>query len=205
MIKVLIVDDHKSMCDSLTFALEGAGGFSVVGTLSDAGFAEIYCEKLKPDLVFMDVCTSEGASGLDATMQIRKKFPDIKVVVMSGFDEITFTAGAEEAGAHAFIRKGSSLVLFIDVARGVLQGKTYWPEKKSVSKSVPEIKPPFTEPEMDVLRLMCRHKTSKEIAQELEISEETVAQLKSEMLTKTEFDKTIDLVFHAFSEGWVNL
>jgi len=205
MIKVLIVDDHKSMCDSLSFALEGAGGFSVVGTLSDAGFAEMYCDKLKPDLVFMDVCTTEGASGLDAAILIRRKFPDIKVVVMSGFDEITFAAGAKEAGAHAFIRKGSSLVLFVDIARGVVQGRTYWSETKSVSMPEPESEPPFTESEMDVLRLMCRHMTSKEIAQELGVSEEVVALNKSEMLAKTGFGKTIDLVFHAFSKGWVNL
>ena len=203
MIKVLIVDDHKSMCDSLSFALEGAGGFSVAGTLSDAGFAESHCEKLKPDLVFMDVCTKDGASGLDAAMQIRRRFPDIKVVVMSGFDEITFAAGAKEAGAHAFIAKGSSLILFVDVARGVVQGETYWSEIKWASKPMPESEPPFIESEMDILRLMCRHRTNKEIAQELGISEEAVTRLKSDMLAKTEFNKTIDLVFHALSKGWV--
>ena len=203
MIKVLIVDDHKSMCDSLTFALEGTEEFSVVGTLASADYADIYCERLTPDLVFMDVCTTEGASGLDATELIRRKFPDIKVVVMSGFDEIAFAARAEEIGAHGFVFKGSSLIMFVDVARGVMEGKTYWPEMKSAQKPVSGGETPFTETEMEVLRLLCRHMSLAEIGEELSIDVEAAALHRSEMLAKTGFEKVVDLVFYALSKGWV--
>ena len=57
MIKVLIVDDHESMCDSLFHALTETDEFIVVGTLKSALHAELYCIKLEPDLVLMDVCT----------------------------------------------------------------------------------------------------------------------------------------------------
>ncbi|HCC35746.1 MAG TPA: DNA-binding response regulator, partial [Ruminococcaceae bacterium] len=61
MHKVLIIDDHQSMCDSLTLVLESTGGFSVIGKLPRADHAELYCRRVKPDLIFMDVCTEEGA------------------------------------------------------------------------------------------------------------------------------------------------
>ena len=203
MNKVLIVDDHKSMCDALTFALEGSDDFEVVGKLASAAQADIYCERLHPDLVFMDVCTFGGASGLDATIIVRQKYPDIKIVVMSGFDEFVFATGAEEAGAHAFVPKSSSLVRFVEVARGVMQGKTYWSEGKADLSHNSGGEVPLTEAEMEVLQLMCRHKTGAEIAQELEIDEETVKRHISNMLAETGFDKAVDLIFHAHIKGWI--
>ena len=170
MDKVLIVDDHESMCDSLFHALTSTVDFMVVGTLKNALHAELYCMKLSPDLVLMDVCTEGGASGLDATKVIREKYPNIKVIVMSGFDEITYAPRAKEAGANAFIYKSKSLDYFVEVAKGVMEGKNYFPEPKTISTSIGEA--PLTEREMEVLRLMCKHMTNKEIAEELFITEQ---------------------------------
>jgi len=200
--KVLIVDDHESMCDSLTFTLEKMGDFSVVGKLPRADHVELYCERLRPDLIFMDVCTEEGASGLDATKKVLQRFPSIKIVVMSGFDEITYAPRAKEAGAHAFVFKSKSLDYFSLVAHGVMQGKTYYPEAKTIPMPMGEA--PLTEREMEVLRLLCKHMTSKEIAEELYISENTVKFHKANMLAKTGFKKAVDLAFYMISKGWIN-
>ena len=202
MRKVLIVDDHESMCDSLELVLEGTGDYSVVGKLSKADHAELYCERLRPDLVFMDVCTEEGASGLEATEILRDKYPDIKVVVMSGFDEITYAPRAKEAGAHAFIFKSKSLEYFTEVAGGVLRGEVYYPEPKIIP--MPTGEAPLTEREMEVLRLMCKHMTSREIAEELYISENTVKYHKANMLGKTGFSRSVDLAFYMITNGWIN-
>jgi len=202
LIKVLVVDDHESMCDSLTMTLESTGDFSVVGKLARADHAELYCEKLQPDLVFLDVCTEEGASGLDATKTIRQKYPEIKIVVMSGFDEITYAPRAKEAGAHAFVFKSKSLDFFTEVAHGVMQGKTYHPKAKTIPMPMGEA--PLTEREMEVLRLLCKHMTGKEIAEELYISENTVKYHKANMLGKTGFKKAVDLAFYMISKGWIN-
>ncbi len=202
MYEVLIVDDHESMCDSLTYALTATGDFKVVGKLPTAAHAGVYCGRLRPDLVLMDVCTEGGASGLDAAEALRKKFPDMKVIVMSGFDEITYAPRAKEAGAHAFIFKSKSLDYFIEVARGVMRGETYYPEAKTIPMPMGEA--PLTEREMEVLRLMCKHLTSREIAEELFISENTVKYHKSNMLAKTGFSKAVDLAFYMISNGWIN-
>ena len=202
MDKVLIVDDHESMCDSLFHALTSTDDFIVVASLHNAQHAEAYCMKLKPDLVLMDVCTEGGASGLEATKIIREKYPNIKVIVMSGFDEITYAPRAKEVGADAFIYKSKSLDYFVEVAKGVMEGKCFFPEPKTILTSVGEA--PLTEREMEVLRLMCKHLTNREIADELYISEHTVKYHKSNMLAKTGFEKAIDLAFYMISNGLIN-
>ena len=202
MNKVLIVDDHESMCDSLSQALTSTNNFIVVGTLKSADHAELYCMKLKPDLVLMDVCTEGGASGLEATKIIRKKYPDIKVIVMSGFDEITYAPRAREAGAQAFVFKSKSLDYFVEVARGVMHGESFFPEPKIIPTAMGEA--PLTEREMEVLRLLCKHMTNKEIAEELFITEHTVKYHKSNMLAKTGFKKAVDLAFYMISNGLIN-
>ena len=202
MKKVLIVDDHESMIDSLSFALKATGEFDVVGSLKNADLAEVYCLRLEPDLVLMDVCTEKGASGLDATKAIIEQFPNIKVIVMSGFDEITYAPRAKEAGAHAFIFKSKSLDDFVEITKGVLNGKNYFPESKIVITQKGET--PLTEREMEVLRLLCKHMTNKEIADALFISEHTVKYHKSNMLAKTGFKKSVDLAFHMIANGYIN-
>ena len=190
------------MCDSLTYALKDTGEFTVVGRWPSAAQAETFCERLRPDLVFLDVCTGGDVSGLEAAKNIRSRFPDIKVIVMSGFDEITYAPRAKEAGAHAFVFKSRSLAFFADVARGVVSGKTYYPEARAIPMPLGEA--PLTEREMEILRLLCKHMTSKEIAEELYISENTVKYHKSNMLAKTGFAKTVDLAFYMISNGWIN-
>ena len=202
MYKVLIVDDHESMCDSLTLALTGTGEFTVKGSLPNAAQAALYCDKLQPDLVLIDVCTEGDSSGIEATRLIREKFPATKIIVMSGFDEITYAPRAKEAGAHAFVFKSKSLDYFMEVARGVMAGGIYYPEAKRVP--VPEGEAPLSEREIEVLRLLCRHMTNKEIAEELFISENTVKYHKSNMLAKTGFVKAVDLAFYMISKGWIN-
>ena len=202
MDKVLIVDDHESMCDSLFHALTSTEDFMVVGSLKNALHAELYCMKLQPDLVLMDVCTESGASGLEATKVIREKYPDIKIIVMSGFDEINYVPRAKEAGADAFIYKSKSLDYFVEVAKGVMEGKRFFPEPKTILTAQGEA--PLTEREMEVLRLMCKHMTNQEIAEELFISEHTVKYHKSNMLAKTGFKKTVDLAFYMISNGLIN-
>jgi DNA-binding NarL/FixJ family response regulator len=202
LFKVLIVDDHESMCDSLALVLERTGNFTVAGKLSRADLTAAYCKKLMPDLVWLDVCTGESASGITAAKEIRQGFPDIKVIVMSGFDELTYAPRAKEAGAHAFVFKSRSLEYFIEVANGVMEGMTFFPEPKTVP--VPMGESPLAEREMEVLRLLCRHMTGKEIAEALYISENTVKYHKANMLAKTGFSKTVDLAFHMILNGWIN-
>lgn len=122
MTKVLIVEDHASMRESLTMALSGAGDFQVVGEVPNADYALDFCERLRPDLVLMDVCTEGGASGLKAVGAIRERYAEMKIIVMTAFDEITYIPRARAAGANGFVYKSRSLHDFLEVARTVMAG-----------------------------------------------------------------------------------
>ena len=202
MYRVIIIDDHESVCDSLAYALASSDAFEVVGKLPSAANACVYCKKFRPDLVLMDVCTEGGASGLDAARAVRKEFPGIKVIVMSGFDEITYAPRAKEAGAHAFLLKSRSLDSFTEAALGVMRGETHFPKAKAIPLPMGEA--PLTRREQEVLHLMCRCLSNREIAEELCVSVDTVKYHKANMLAKTGFTKAVDLVVYVVSNGWIN-
>ncbi|NLW69837.1 MAG: response regulator transcription factor [Eubacteriaceae bacterium] len=202
MPKILIVDDHESIREALKISLTKNEGYEIVGETQSAAYALLYCQKLKPDLVLLDVCTEGGASGLTAAKQIHETLPDIKVIVMSAFDEISYLPRAREAGAHAFIYKSRSLAFFTEVVKDVLNGGTYFPEPKKIPMPMGEA--PLTEREMEILRLLCKHMTNKEIGAELFISENTVKYHKANMLAKTGFENSVDLAFYMITNGWIN-
>ena len=202
MTKVLIVEDHVSMRESLTTALMAAGDFVVVGEVPNADYALDFCKHLHPDLVLMDVCTEGGASGLQAVEAIHNNCTDIKIIVMTAFYEVTYSPRAKAAGANGFVYKSRSLHYFLEVAREVMAGGSSFPEPKTIP--MPQGEAPLTDREMEVLRLMCKHMTNKEIAQELFISENTVKYHKMNMLGKTGFSKAVDLAFYMISNGWIN-
>ena len=202
LIKVLIVDDHESMRNSLELELCPENGFEVIGSIASAADVELYCFKYKPALVVTDVCTANGASGLEAAAKIRTKYPEIKIIVTSGFDEVTYVPRAKELRAHAFVYKTRGLGYYREVVRRVLSGETVFPEPKAIP--LPQGEAPFTGREMEVLRLMCKHMTSEKIAKELCVSIDTIKYHKSNMLAKTGFSSSVELAFYVLSGGWIN-
>ena len=202
MIKVLIVEDHESMCDALKKTFDDTNEFTVVGDVPNANLALLYCQKLNPDLVLVDVCTEGNASGIKATKDIKKSCPYIKVIIMTAFDEISYLPRAKSAGADGFIYKSKSLNYFLKTSKEVISGKNVFPEEKKIPVSMGEV--PLTDREMEVLRLVCKHMSNKEIADELFISESTVKYHKANMLAKTGFSKSIDLAFYMITNGWIN-
>ncbi|MGN1404489.1 MAG: response regulator [Ruminococcus sp.] len=202
MTRVLLIEDHASMRETLSKMLTEMGDFEVAGETASAAYAVPFCEKLHPDLVLMDICTENNASGLSAAKAIREKLPEIKVIVMTAFDEITYVPRAKEAGVHAFVYKSRSLAFFEEVIRNVMEGGTYFPEPKTIP--MPTGEAPLTSREMEILRLLCRHMTNKEIAAELFISENTVKYHKANMLAKTGFPTAVDLAFYMITNGWIN-
>jgi len=200
--KVLIVDDHRSMCDSLAEAFGREPDFEVLPCLPSATLAAAYCAKLRPELVVMDVCTEGGASGLTAAEKLLADFPGIKVIVMSGFDEVTYVPRARAIGAQAFIYKTRSLASFIEAARTVLAGGTCFPEPKKIPVVEGEL--PLSDRELEVLRLRCRPMSVDEIASELFISPRTVKFHLDNIKGKTGFTDTREMLMWVLTNGWIN-
>lgn len=202
MTTILLVEDHQSMREAVTTAFEGTERYRVTGEVANADLALLYCEKLHPDLVLMDICTEGNASGLSATESLKKKFPEMKVIVMTAFDEISYIPRAKAAGADGFVYKSKSLSFFVETADRIMAGETYFPQAKTIP--FPKGETPLSSQEMAVLRLMCKHMTAKEIGEELYIAESTVKYHKRNMLEKTGFQNSLDLAFFMISNGWIN-
>lgn len=202
MIKILIVDDHASVRDSFRGAFEREKDIAVIGSAADASFALMLCKEKRPDVVLMDICTAEGASGLSATRQIKQELPETKVVVMTGFDEITYMPRARASGADAFVEKSQSLSFFIGVIRDVMNGKQYFPQRKTIPVQPGEA--PLTERELETLRLICEGVSRKEIAARMNISENTLYKHIQSLSAKLGFARTGELVAYVVMNGWIN-
>jgi len=202
LIKVMIVDDHESMRDSLKTEFCPENGFEIVSRIANAALAEMECHLKYPALIIMDVCTEGGSSGLDATEKIRKRYPDVKIIVTSGFDEITYAPRAKELGAHAFIYKSRRLGDYREVALRVLAGDFVFPEARKIP--LPQGEAPFTDREMEILHKLCRHTKIPDIATDLFISEKTVRRHIENMLEKSAFHSMMELVIYVVSNGWIN-
>ncbi|NLA27551.1 MAG: response regulator transcription factor, partial [Firmicutes bacterium] len=134
--------------------------------------------------------------------QIKTELPHIKVIVMTGFDEVTYLPRAKECGADAFLEKSMSLPFFINVIRDVINGGSYFPDRKIIPVQSGES--PLTEREIEVLRMICKGISRAEIAQNMYISENTVYRHIQNIAGKMGFERTSELVAHVVLNGWLN-
>ena len=201
-VKTVVVEDHSVLRESICKEFSEDMGFLVVGSTESAELVDDLCLRLQPDLVLMDVCTEGGASGLDALVRLRAQYPHMKIILMSGFDELSYSPRAREYGANAFIFKSKSAGFFIETAHKIMAGGFYFPEDKQIP--LPNGEAPFTIREMEILRDLCKYKTRSMISEELNISEKTVSKHIENMLAKSGFSSITDLIIYVVSNGWIN-
>ena len=201
VIRIAMIDDHLAFLDSFHIVFSAENGFEVVATALSAAETDRICRELRPDLILMDVCTENNVSGIDVLARLRPQYPDIKFVLMSGFDEMTYAARSKALGADGFIFKSKPLAFFLEVVRGVCVGKTYFPDPGRLPVSDGES--PFTEREMEVLRLLCKNMKRHEIGQALNISEHTVNRHIEKMRAKGGYDTAFEMAITVVAKGWI--
>ncbi len=202
-IRVLLVDDHKSVVDAFSSVIEKQDDMMLVGSSVNANFVVEMCEKLKPNIVLTDVSIEDSISGIMLTSKIKEKFgDDIKVIVMSGFDEISYIPGAKNAGADAFLSKSRPINEFIQIIREVYNNKKSFPEPITIPTAVGES--PFTERELEVLRLLCQSYSRNEIADEMGIATGTVKRHMENMILKSGCKNSMELVVYVIGNGWIS-
>jgi DNA-binding NarL/FixJ family response regulator len=199
MINILIVEDQTMLRESLETLINEQSDMKVVGIAEDASKVPDLCRELKPDLVLMDVVTRNEANGITWTAQIRKEFPNIKVVIMTGFPEITFIEEARKAGAHSFIRKDAGKDHLFYTLHSTMNGIGIYPGPEDRSPFAEQ----FTEKEISVIRLVCQGKSRSQIAKELEISESVLKPVITSILDKTGFDSITKFAIYASGRGLI--
>jgi len=192
MIKLLLVEDQLVTLEMLTSYLDQAEDITIVGSITTADMAKTACAKLHPDIVLMDILTKSSVNGIQATKQIKDKYPHIKVILITGFDELHYPQLALEAGADGFLSKNISLAQLIQSLHQVMEGQTIY---HTVSKEVllGPTKSQLTSRELEVLRLLCTGKTRKEIAEQLSVTINTINFHINNMLLKTGCSNIVSL------------
>ncbi|MGE5552053.1 MAG: response regulator [Bacteroidota bacterium] len=211
-IRVLIADDHAIVRKGIRALLATEPGIEVVGEAGDGRQAVVEAERLSPDVVLMDLVMPD-TDGIEATRRITMQQPQVRVLVLTSFaaDEKVFPA--IKAGAQGYLLKDSSpeeLVQAIHrvyrgesslhpvIARKLLQELSRPPEPPSSTEQL-------TEREMEVLRLVARGLSNREIADRLVISEATARTHVSNLLGKLHLVSRTQAALYALRDGLASL
>lgn len=194
MVNVLIVEDSRISREMFERQLAAMPGYKVTASIENAANAEIVCLSDRIDLVLMDICTADDESGLKAAARIRKGHPDIRIIMMTSMPEQSFIRKAEAAGCNSFWYKEDGAVSLTEICEATMAGKRVWPEEVPAVTIGAVRSDELTVREMDVIRGLAGGKKYEEIAMELNVSPNTVKYHMKNILQKTGFRSTVQLV-----------
>jgi DNA-binding NarL/FixJ family response regulator len=202
---VLLVDDHALVRKGFRRMLEDDSTISVVGEASDGTDAVRLALELTPDVVVMD-CALPGISGIEAARRILEKQPEAKILMLSMHAEDTLVRQALEAGASGYILKNAIDLDLNNAIRRVAAGKRVLdPQLVKPEALKGERESGLSARELEVLQHIVAGQSNKEIAAELELSANTVAVHRANIMETLNIHKTAELVVYAIRNGLVNL
>jgi len=173
--KLVIVDDDPLILKSLELTLSREKDIQVMGCASDGSEALIICQEKNPDIVLMDI-RMPGVDGISATRLIKQRFPNIRIMMLTTFDDKPNIQQALSAGADGYLIKTDKIADIAGKLRIMIDGTSVLGAdvlKKLATESTANLKE-LTERERDITRLVAQGLTNKEIANRLFLSEGTV-------------------------------
>jgi DNA-binding NarL/FixJ family response regulator len=212
MVRVLIVDDQAVVCEGLRAILSTVSGIEVVGVGNDGAQAVELVGQLHPDVVLMDL-KMPVMNGVQATRQIRTSFPDVHVLVLTTYDFDEWVFDAIRSGAAGYLLKDTPRQALVDAILGTAAGKSYIDPNVAgklldqVSRGAampnPSLETLLSERELEVLRLLAQGLSNTDIAHRLYLSEGTVRNYVSAILTKLEVSDRTQAAVLALRSGLV--
>ena len=204
-ISVLLVDDHSLVRRGFRRMLEDESDIHVAGEASSGVEAVELARKLKPQVILMD-CALQGESGINVTRTIMGSLPETAVLMLSMHSEETLVRQSFEAGARGYILKNASDLDLAAAIRRVLEGDIVLDAQLKRAENLKgERTAGLTARELEVLQLIAMGKSNKEIANELDVSVNTVAVHRANIMNALGLHKTAELVVYAIRNGLVNL
>jgi len=213
-IKVLIVDDHEMVRMGLRTYLMIEPKFNVIGEAGNgleaiAALKQGFAEGL-PDVILMDLMMPE-MNGVEATREIMREYPGMKIIILTSFLEDRQVVEAVEAGAVSYVLKTVSADELIYALQGAYRGMPVMTGDVSQAltrgirqRTTQGETDGLTEREKEVLLLIAEGKTNKDISEELHISIKTVKSHVSNLLMKCEMEDRTQLAIYAHRKGWVS-
>lgn len=217
MIRLIIIDDHEMVREGLKAILVAEPDFSIVGDAANAEQALELIEHLRPDIVLLDV-RLPGVSGIEVCRIVTEQYPATAVIILTTFTEEQVIAQCIQAGAKGFILKDVERFDLKRAIRAVARGEAAIDTKAAAAilaqlrrvgdhKGRPYKKEPFTEPlssqQIVILRLVAQGLSSREIATQLYLSENTVKGYVQEILHRLSVKNRTEAVMVAVKQGWL--
>jgi DNA-binding NarL/FixJ family response regulator len=208
-IKVMIVDDHEIVREGLQILLAEESDFKVVGTAGNGATALTMAEKLKPDVIMMDLVMPD-MDGIEVTRRILKNHPSIRVLILTTFAENQSVRDAIRAGAIGYLLKDVLKPDLLRALRDTAAGRaSLHPEaQQHLMRQVTESETPpphasLTKREADILRLIAEGRSNKEIALALSLTEGTVKGYVSTIFDKLGVEDRTQAALYAVKHGQV--
>lgn len=211
-IKVLLADDHTIVRKGLRSLLEDEADIEVVAEARDGLEAAEKAGQLRPDVVLMDI-TMPGFNGLEATQQIVREYPNVRVVVLTMHENDEYIQQALRAGAVGYVVKQAAVAELVAAVRAVHKGESYLSpavSRKLVNWFVQHPAAPpgaahdrLTSRERQVLSLIAQGSTTREVAGRLHISVKTVETHRMHIMDKLDLHTVADLTRYAMLNGLI--
>jgi NarL family two-component system response regulator YdfI len=211
-IRILIVDDHLIVREGLRLILETEVGFELVGEARDGSEAIKLASDLQPDVILMDL-RMPGMDGLTAIKHLRKKQPQVAIVILTTFNEDELMRQGLALGARGYLLKDTDRSTLFNTIRAAVRGETLlMPEILSQILGSPgggdesrdyQRENKLTTRELEVLQAVAEGSISRKIAVKLEITERTVKAHLSNIYSKLGVDSRAAAVSEAMRRGWL--
>ena len=204
-ITVLLADDHALVRRGFRRMLEDDPGISVVAEASDGEEAVRMATDLRPRVIVMD-CAMPELSGIEATRKILEAYPDAGILMLSMHSEETLVSQALQAGARGYVLKNAMDLDLVSAVKSIAAGMTVLDPQVSRKDALKgERSDGLTPRELEILKHIVAGKSNKEIAADLNLSVNTVAVHRANIMDTLGMHKTAELVVYAIRNGLVNL
>ena len=214
-IKLLLADDHTLFRQGLRQICEVKGGFEVVGEAEDGQEAVRLAAELKPDVILMDI-SMPNLDGIQATIQIIREDPEARIVALTMYEQNHYVFNAIKAGAKGYLRKDVDAQVLLEAVRAAHKGEALvgpivaskvldeFRRLSQPGEKATDIKR-LTEGEMAVLWLVAEGADNQAIAEQLDLSVQTIANRLRAIYQKLHVNNRTQAALYALRRGWARL
>ena len=210
-IRIVVVDDHPMFRDGVAAILQSEADMEVAGQGASAEEAVRLASDLMPDVMLLDI--DMPGNGLEAARRITEAYPVIRIIMLTVSESEENLLAAMKAGAKAYILKGVAGRELLRIVRLVLAGESYVPPALAASlltdlgrpggpKRTAEARAELTQREMDILELVAKGMSNKEIGEKLYLSEKTVKHYVTNILQKLQVHNRVEAALLAQKSRW---
>jgi len=214
-LRIVLADDHAILRAGLRALLTADPGFEVVGEAQDGREAVRCVERLEPDLLLMDL-SMPRMSGMEAIREIKKRFPDTRIIALTVHKTEEYLLATLQAGADGYVLKDATHDELVIAIKNVVSGKSYlspgvsekviegYLEGKEGTRSLSAWES-LSQREREVLKLIAEGYKNKEIAEDLCISLKTVEKHRANLMKKLDLHNAAGLTVYAVERGLLGM